>query len=102
MSIRSYEFDSRTNRKLLSGVPIAIGSSISDSDSDDDSSNLSSITNVGFSLSGKVSRCERDEQGSSPGVNQKNNEQGARNVEQRNMKKSRIKTKKMRFGVSVT
>ena len=43
---------------------------ISDFDSDDDSSNLSSIANVGFSLTGKVPHCECGEQGSSPGVNQ--------------------------------
>ena len=44
--------------------------SISAFDSEGDSSNLSSITNVGFSLTGKVSHCECEEQGSSPGVNQ--------------------------------
>ena len=43
--------------------------SISDFDPDDDSSNLSSITNVGFSLIGKVPHCECGEQGLSPGVN---------------------------------
>jgi hypothetical protein len=43
--------------------------SISGFDPDDDSSNLSLITNVGFSLTGKVSHCECGEQGSSPGVN---------------------------------
>ena len=43
---------------------------ISDFDSDDDSSNLSSIANVGFSLTDKVPHCECGEQGSSPGVNQ--------------------------------
>ena len=52
--------------KLLSGAMV----SISDFDSDDDSSNLSSIANVGFSLTGKVPHCECGEQGSSPGVNQ--------------------------------
>jgi hypothetical protein len=36
-------------------------------------------TNVGFSLSGKVPHCECGEQGSSPGVNQGNNEQGMLN-----------------------
>jgi hypothetical protein len=56
--------------------------SISEFESDDDSSNLSSITNVGFSLSGKVPHCECGEQGSSPEVNQGNNEQGTGNVEQ--------------------
>jgi hypothetical protein len=37
------------------------------------SSNLSRVTNVGFSLTGKVPQCECGEQGSSPGVNHKEN-----------------------------
>jgi hypothetical protein len=52
------------------------------SETDDDSSNLSSITNVGPSLSGKASVCATEEQGSSPGVNRMNNEQGTWNNEQ--------------------
>lgn len=44
--------------------------SISVFDTDDDSSNLSLTTTVGFSLTGKVPHCECGEQGSSPGVNQ--------------------------------
>jgi hypothetical protein len=55
--------------------------SIPDSESDDDSSSLSSITNVGFSLFGKALHCECKEQGSRPGVNQKNKEQGTMNFE---------------------
>ena len=51
---------------MLSGAMV----SISDFDSDDIGSNLSSIANVGFSLTGKVPYCECGEQGSSPGVNQ--------------------------------
>lgn len=51
---------------MLSGAIV----SISVFDTNDDSSNLSSIANVGFSLSGKVPHCECGEQGSSPGVNQ--------------------------------
>lgn len=56
----------RTAKKLLSGAMV----SISDFDSDDIGSNPFSITNVGFSLTGKASHCECEEQGSSPGVNQ--------------------------------
>ncbi len=44
--------------------------SISDSESDDIGSNPISITNVGSGLTGKVSHCECEEQGLSPGVNQ--------------------------------
>ena len=54
--------------ELLSGAMV----SISDFDSDGDSSGLSSTTNVGFGLFGKASVCATEEQGSSPGVNQKN------------------------------
>jgi hypothetical protein len=52
--------------KIVEWCPDFIGSNISDSESDDDSSSLSSITNVGFSLTGKVPHCECGEQGSSP------------------------------------
>jgi hypothetical protein len=55
-------------------------------------------TNVGFSLSGKVPHCECGEQGSSPGVNRKNNEQGILNKEVQDESGLKI----MRFGVSVT
>ena len=59
---------------MLSSVTV----SISVFDTDGDSSNLSSTTNVGFSLFGKASVCATEEQGSlpdcatqagSPGVN---------------------------------
>lgn len=52
-------------KKLLSGAMV----SISVFDTEDDSSILSSITNVGFSLYGKAPHCECGEQGSIPGVN---------------------------------
>jgi hypothetical protein len=71
------------------------------SETDDDSSSLSSITNVGPSLSGKASVCATEEQGSSPGVNRVNNEQGIWNNEQRkNGRLSEIKI--MRPGVTAT
>jgi hypothetical protein len=49
---------------------MAIGSTIYDAGSDDIGSDPISITNVVFSLTGKVSHCECEEQGSSPGDNQ--------------------------------
>ncbi len=98
MSIRGYEFDSRTNRKIVEWC----NGSISVSDTDDDSSNLSSITNVGFSLTGKVSHCECEEQGSSPGVNLINNEEGTGNVEQGSKERRGIEIKRMRPGVTAT
>jgi hypothetical protein len=68
-------------QKIVEWCPDFIGSSISDSESDDIGSNPVSITNVGFSLTGKVPHCECGEQGSRPGVNQRNNEQGTGNFE---------------------
>ena len=43
---------------------------ISHFDCDVSGSSPGLVTNVGFSLSGKVPHCECGEQGSSPGVNQ--------------------------------
>jgi hypothetical protein len=63
---------------MLSGAMV----SISDFDSDDIGSNPFSIVNVGFSLFGKASHRECGEQGSSPEVNQRNNEQETMNNEQ--------------------
>lgn len=58
-------------------VQITVGwcnGSISDSDSEDVGSNPTPISIVGFSLFGKASHCDCGEQGSIPGVNQKDNE----------------------------
>jgi hypothetical protein len=70
--------------QIVEWCPDFIGSSISDSESDDIGSNPISITNVGFSLTGKVPHCECGEQGfpiAIGRVNRRNNEQGILNGE---------------------
>jgi hypothetical protein len=87
---------------MLRVLPITIGTyepqivewcngSISDSESDDIASNPISITNVGFSLFGKALHCECKEQGSRPGVNQRNNEQEILNGEEQGILNDEVK-----------
>ena len=54
---------------MLFQLPGGVTGNTADFDSAILSSNLSLVTNVGFSLTGKVPQCECGEQGSSPGVN---------------------------------